>query len=729
MAATTTDAFSSEHGSTEVGEPNVTKLPIADKGEDSEPAVGKDKLLEWIQEELDAADKHITTFRDAALECYRFKAGKQMEPKAENELIGQGRPHNAFNTAQKYIRFVSGVERNSPEMLVFAPEEEFDTQAQMDAENVTRAYEWEQRISSGALERSRAFEDLLTCGVGVTDKWVRSTDGLREKIGSQRVSPLEVLWPESSEQNLKNTRWRAREIFMDKDQVIRRWPDSEQRATAMSLGGFQGRPDSAQVQYVIPYVTTVDQSKKQARGDRERKLKVLEFQWWEEEEGYAFQDPLQGDLTWMTKKDFQEYNRRVMAVYRQRIEGFEEKDQKVFRRIYLLERAHQLGDIGKMAAGRFTLNFMTGMWDEDERQWFGFFKVLIDPQKYANKFFNQLIEIVGKQAKSGFLMEEGVVEAKHRREFEDNYSKPGTTQIVAEGSISGGKIMPKPQGEIPQTAMGILQFCTSSMETVTGLVPASLGLDSGNVQQGTQRQRLAAGLVLLAQEFDALKEFRIEEALISQALLKVIADGRQINGGQNPYDSFIVRLDRKIFERMYAIYLDDTEHDPSLRARFSATIMGLMPNLMRSGNWVPELWDFVYDLPMRARESIKKAFQEQQQHQQEMIKAGFNPSGKGQPRDPVEQQAKIQKLQAEAAALYGRAESLTKGRAARDFHTIVTALAEAERVRLDQHDAALAADEHATNESKSIVDIAHRVSDLYSPAPQKPDKGSSWSDT
>lgn len=719
--ATTSDVFSSEQGSKEVGEPNEIRLPIAEK-ESSQPEVVEDKLLKWMQEELSASDKHVKRFRDAATECYRYKAGKQLDSKAESELIGQGRPHNAFNTAQKYIRFVTGVERKSPEMLIFAPEEEYDMQARMEAENVTRAYEWEQRTSSAALERSRAFEDLLTCGVGSMDKWVNSLDSLREKIGSRRVSPLEILWPESSAQNMKDTRWRAREIYMDKDEVIRRWPEAEMKAKAMSLGGFEGRPDSATVKYAIPYVTTEDQGKKPPEGTRPRKLKVLEFQWWDEEEGYVFKDPLEGDLAWMEKDRFQEYNRRLMAIYKQRIEGFEEKDQKVYRRAYLLERSHPLGNIGRMAAGRFTLNFMTGLWDEEERQWYGFFKVLIDPQRYGNKFFNQLLEIVGKQAKDGFLLEEGALETKHRREFEENYSKPGTSQFLAENAISGNKIMPKPKGEIPQTAMGILQFCISSMETVTGLAPASLGLDSGNVQQGTLRQRQHAGLVLLAQEFDALADFRIEEALITQSLLKVIADGRTLFGGQNPYDPFVFKLDRKIFEKQYAIYLDDTEHDPSLRARFSSTIMGLMPALMRSGNWVPDLWDFIYDLPVRAREAIKQAYIQKQEQQMKMIQMGFNPSGKGMPRDPAEQQAKVQKLNAEAAALYGKAESLTKGRSARDFRSIVQALAEAERLKIEHHDMAIRRDAHGTNESRALLDMAHGISDLFShpPAEQPP---------
>jgi len=49
-------------------------------------------------------------------------------------------------------------------------------------ENTTRAYEWAQRDSHAAIERSRAFEDTLTCGVGCVDQWVNTTDSLRDKL-------------------------------------------------------------------------------------------------------------------------------------------------------------------------------------------------------------------------------------------------------------------------------------------------------------------------------------------------------------------------------------------------------------------------------------------------------------------------------------------------------------------------------------------------------------------
>jgi hypothetical protein len=707
-----TDVFSTLQGSVEVGPPHDIKLPIPNPDGETKKTV-TDRQLDWMQTEIMQADKHVGAYREAAIQCYRFFSNKQLEDKDMQALKAAQRPANAFNTAQKYIRFVSGVEQKSQELLIFAPEEEYDPQSAMDAENATRAYEWADRTSRGPARRTRSFLDLLITGMAWGDSWVDSTTSLRERIDGDRVSPLETLWPECGADNLRGTRWRAHEIYMDPEDVRRRWPDSDMTISAFSKGGFDpDRPDAPLVQYLIPYVTTEDYSKKGTNERPTKKLKVLEFQWWEEEEGYTFQDfaDLQsfqpGDISWMDKARFMKYQQRLRGVFRRGIEGYEEKVQKVYRRAFLLERKHQLGNIGTIPAGRFTLNPMTAYWDEDSKQWYGLMRMLIDPQRYANKFFNQMLEIMATQAKGGLLYEEDTITPKQRRDIEANYAKPGSSQEVARGAISENRILVKKAGDIPAASMQVLDFCVNSMETVTGLSPSGMALDQSAAGLGTVRQRLNSGLILVAKEFSALSEYRIEEGHIMLGLLDVIADGRTVFAGQNPYQPIVFKLDKRIFSRSYIPYLDDTSNDPTIQAKYSEFIMQIAPTLIRTGHFMPSLLDYFRYLPVREREKIKQSMEQEAQQRQEMAKQGIAPGGRGAPKDPKETAAKIQKLESEAALNMARADSLTKGRRPRDFRSIVQALVDAERMMLEKSS-------HGLDQTKGIVESAGKLVDMF----------------
>src|ERR1700678_2352779 len=84
------------------------------------PDIGDaDPRLIWINKQIAAAEPKITSWRTKAIETYRFRDSKQLSEEDEKSLRDQGRPVTAFNTVQKFIRYVSGVQRDSPIALLF----------------------------------------------------------------------------------------------------------------------------------------------------------------------------------------------------------------------------------------------------------------------------------------------------------------------------------------------------------------------------------------------------------------------------------------------------------------------------------------------------------------------------------------------------------------------------------------------------------------------------------
>lgn len=697
----------------EVGEPEkalVPGFPIDKPKQDD----ADETLIEWIGKEVTGAEKgHVGAFRSDAMEAYKFYNGKQIDP-IDLDLLKQfGRPHNAFNSLQKFIRFVSGVERRSPEAVIFRALEEYDPEAMADSEAATRSYEWAARRGHSANETSRAFFDVLVGGMGWVDWYLDTVSEARPIPKPQRVPLWEMLWAESERANLEATRWRAREIEMSWRDVAQRWPEMEDTAKSLAFGsGFEGRPEPEKVQYIMPYVTTENFAGKNGEKRKAGKCKILEFQWWDDTRGFAFQDPLDGQETWLERKEFFTYARKLNLL-RYPIEGEEERYRRLHKKVILLERKYQLGDMGRIPGNRFSLNCMTGQWDESDRQWYGFIRVLMDPQRYANKFFNQLIEIIGHQAKGGQIYEEGAVNPKQRRQVEMTYAKPGSWTEVEKGALSENRIRAKELPTIAAGTMEILKYSTASMENVSGLPPDAMGIGGGNVPGVTGKRRQHAGLVLFSQEFDNLSQFREEEGRIVLGFLGVIADGRTI-GPPSPFEPIAYKLDPKVFKREYDIYLDDTELDPTIRDKYAEQIMAIAPTMMRMGLFQPEMFDY-FDWPVRIREKVKATMKQQEQMKQYALQHGLPlPGGRGPQRDPKEQAAKIQKLNADAMLAMAKAEATAKSGKVKNLKSLIAALHEAQSADIEKQ-------EHGHARRRGIIEDAALITNIV--APEQPNRG------
>ena len=669
-----TDAFQDTPGTSEVG-------PQIDAG-----SYPQNRIVTWIQGEINTSRTHVEKWRKEAKQAYRFRDGKQLSDEDLKSLIDQQRPHNAFNTAQKFIRFVAGVEAYSPEALIFEPIDESDEVQQSVGEFVTRTYDWAITKSYGNFNRARSFEDLVVTGMGWGDYYIDRGRDPRGLPGSCRIPYDEMWWPLCSNQNLMGTRWRARESLIDREEALARWPDKELliRAATVSGGEIQNRPEAeSTIQYIIPYIQTkpIEDS---SQGDPTKgKLRIMEFQWYDDKMGYYFFDPLEDDDIWLPDDQFRTYGNRLSRILGKSITDYVRQSRKVHQKVFLLNQKHQLGDVMQLPGNRFTFNCMTSHWDEEEKVFYGYMRILIDPSRYANKFFNQVLEIMGHQPKGGILYEEGAIKPKQVDLFEANYAKPGTSQEVAPGAISGGKIKDKPVPILPQASMAVMEFCIKTMENVSGFSPESAWGQSGaNVPGITNKQRQRASLLLLSKEFSSLSLYRIEEGEIIFEQLKTLSDDRLIRVGK-PFESEVIQLAREPFMLEYSLNLDDTERDPNIRHLYTENVLAIAPTLIRMGKFIPELLDYMI-LPVKIRQVLKKAIRDQAQAEMQMSQMGIQKGGRGSPVTPQERAAKVQKIQADTQVQLARASRI-KGQQTRDqIKIILETLVAGHKAKLDR---------------------------------------------
>ena len=654
------------------------------------PGIGPSQMdprVQWILKQVTRSEPGRNKWAEQARQAYRFESGKQLSEEDERVLRSQSRPTNCFNSAQKYIRYVSGVERDSFVALLFNAINMDNEQAQNYGERVGKLFDWCMRLSDGPAERSRAFFDLLVTGMGWTGTAIGRSRDPRGLVTYERISPLEMFWQESAKTNLGGikegcTRWRARECHVEKEDIYAMF-DTPHAAAIIDQTDDNAAPltwpSADNVPYVIPYIQPYPLDRLGGKkGDKKDKARLMEFQWWDNEPGYLFEDPLDGTEQWLKDAEFHEYQNILEEKFAgtKPIEEYDHQQGRKWQRAFLLARRVLLEEPSDLPGKRFTFNPMCCHWDEHDRIWYGFMRVLIDPQRYANKFFNQMLEIYGRQAKGGNLYEiDAFDDDAQMRAFLDEYPIPGSNNALASGGLA--KIKEKQLPRADASTMGIMQFCVDSMDTVTGLSEQSLGLGAATQAGVTMARKQRAGMVLLSPEFDAESQFRREEGYIVVEHLKLLGDKRLVRIGAGP-GAEIVPLDAAPFEMEYDIELDELERDPSVRKYLADLLLGPFgQTLLRMNKFLPEFMQAfagVY-IPQQWVTKIKQMWVEQQKQIQQAQAAGLPvPGGRGPAKPLMQLQAESAFKQASAVEKIAKAQALAKKGQGDDMKLLLSSL-------------------------------------------------------
>jgi hypothetical protein len=648
--------------SLEVGEAGITGQAVQ--------VANYDPFVRWINTEITRAEPSIMTQREQMTEAWKFYDGHQLSDEDLRILRNQRRPDTAINELQKFIKFAAGLERRTRQALLFAARTAENQQAQIAGELMTKQYEYFCETSSADDERSLAFESKLVSGLGFTEV------GLSRKLDPQGGPKYifcdagEFWWPSCSKRNFgldtpSPIKWLARETYMDVNEAISKWPDSAifLRAAAggvasedqfPSFGRGAGRP----INYVVPYIMTEPLNKGGGDSGKPGKVQILEWQHYDDEPGYYFFDPVQRDDAWLNDSDFRKLRTRYRLLFKQNITDYDRQEHRVFKRSFLLQRRILLEEpttLPTRDAG-YTWNVMTGSWDRHDKVWFGILRGFIAPQRYANAMLRQILEILGQSNKGGLMAESDAMTPAQKRDYEDTSARPGSINFVKPGAISGGKIKDKAVPVLPQGTMEVLSFCIDIMEKISGLSMSLLGADQSNTPGVSLRRRLTSGMVLLAAEFDSLSRFRKREGRLVLEFMRLMADDRLIRIG-GPFDGQVIQLTKDPFTLQYDIVLDEYDADPSMRAYYTDQVLQIAPILVRTGNFIPDLLDYV-NLPAQFRQKLKQGLQQSEQQKMQMAMQGISAGGRGKPRGLEEIKADTQLKQARAVEHLAKAKAM-----------------------------------------------------------------------
>lgn len=279
-----------------------------------------------------------------------------------------------------------------------------------------------------------------------------------------------------------------------------------------------------------------------------------------------------------------------------------ESERRVYKQAFF--SADVLLEDGDMWINGFSYLFLTHKYDADEKVWYGMVRNLIDPQKGANKFFSQGVDVWSRGAKGALLIERDA--AANPNALPDIWAGPSPIVLMNHGAISNRQYEIVPPPDFPPAAAQMTQFALEALNDIGPSEAMTGQMDAGGGQPGVSVQKAQVqGMTTLAPNFDALTRFRYTEAkTIIKMVREFLLDGRLIRIG-GPHNSRFEKLLAEKFSDDYDLVIDEVPRDPNARRQVWDQLGPLLPIAFRSGR-MPHAWKDFSPFPASVIEEWKK---------------------------------------------------------------------------------------------------------------------------
>jgi len=577
---------------------------------------------------------HWSEWTEHARGWFDFRAGTQWTEVETQKMEENEKIPVTFNLTEPAIDAVNGAEIQDRQQVQYYPRN-ISVQSTGIADVLTQGANYIIDQCNGDQEDTDAFLDALTCGVGWTETRVE-VEGPVASIIKERVDPLQMKAdPASRKRCFEDARYLKREIPMSEDE----FEDFKEEIGQPDLepSDLDGADATGK------RLTVVNPRQRYTHGmlgtSEDPEVIVSEWQWWQREPVHIAPMPHPSDPT-VTK--LSPLSPSQLALAKEQNPGLRsvKSTRKVFYRAFTGQGAVLFKE--QMQEGAFRYQSITAKRDRNKGTYYGLVKPMVEPNKFVNKLFSEVLHIVRTNANGGMMLEEDAV--ADVRQFESSYANTAKITWVKSGALSGqhgSKMAPKAPPAVQPALFQLMQFAKDMVTACTGVNEEVLGL-AGREQAGVlELQRKQAAYGILSSFFDAKRRYQRNQGkllltmmrlyLPDDFMVRIVLDGEQQ----------FVPLAMALQADEYDVVVDEAPAAPNTKARVAAVLMPLVNQLLQaqliSPTVLANLFQYL-DIPASVAQTLSQAVT-----QQAAVMSQPNPAV------VAKQQADLENVQADTA--------------------------------------------------------------------------------
>lgn len=547
---------------------------MADYDEDGNQTASE--IVLWARGRMNSFKSDNADWRTQSTEAFGLVAGDQWDEQVRNELENDNRPVFTFNRVAGFIRGICGLEtatRNSA--TVYG--REIEDSGIADVKNAAIKYVRESCDADD--EESDAFTDMLICGMGWTETLYTTEEDPEGQIVIERVDPMHMSWDTAArKRGLADRRWCARTKWLPYEVIRDVWgKEKADILRASATTDTQFLDEQAGKIHDATDARNYDADGGNVKNNQN--IPVVQFQYVQTAWFYRIQNPLTGEIEEVTTAEFDRLT-ELLGSQGVTLDGLKFKRREYRQLIY--SGCTELEDTAMPCMG-FTLNPITGVRDRNNGTWYGFIRDLQDPQRWINKFFSSMADVVASQAKGGLLAEADAFVDKSSAE--DDWSNPRSIVWLKRDGLA--KIKERTSAGVPAGLNQLLDFTVSSLPNVAGVNLEFLGMASREQPGVLEHQRKQAAIATLGVFFNALRLYRKQQTrVLLQFIDEFISDGRLIRiVGKK--DAKYVALAKTPGSLKYDIVVDEAPTSPDQKERTWGALVQILPIAANMGLPIP----------------------------------------------------------------------------------------------------------------------------------------------
>jgi hypothetical protein len=600
--------------------------------DDIDKAEGDDEstaIVLWARSKLTEFKSTTGDWRSQAMDAFACVAGNQWDESTREQLEADSRPVFTFNRVASFIRGICGLESSTRNQVMLFARETSDSGA---TDVLNAAVRYVREGCDADDEESDAFKDMLICGLGWTETLFTTEETAEGNIVIERVDPLHMRWDAASrKRGLADRRWCAREKYLPFSTIRDIWGE----AKAKQIEGVLATDTEVLEEFSnSPHDATAARnydSDNLSAARRKNGVPVVQFQYVETKRFMQVTNPVSGEEEEVTADEFTKMQKLMRG------QGMDLVGRKVKHRQY--RQVIFCGGVeleeGPLPCEGFTFQAITGIRDRNEGVWYGFIRDLLDPQRWVNKFFSSMADVVASQAKGGLLAEMDAFVNKENAT--EDWNNPRSIVWLKRDGLN--KVRERNAAGVPAGLNQLLDFTVSSLPAVAGVNLEFLGMADREQPGVLEHQRKQAAISTLSEFFNAMRLYRKQQGrVLLQFINEFISDGRLIRivGKTNAQ---YVPLTKEAGAIQYDIVVDEAPTSPDQKNRTWMALTQILPVAASMGLPIPpEILEYA-PFPQALIDDWKKFAEQNKQ-----------PS--------PETQAQLQQLQEQVQALQKQNEQL-----------------------------------------------------------------------